>query len=269
LPQVITAGSTSYVYGPGGQPVEEISGTAPTYLLQDQQGSTRLLTNSLGAVTGTYSYGSYGTAISHTGTGTTALQYDGQYTDAESGYQYLRSRYYDPTVGQFLAADPAVALTGEPYQYGDENPLNAIDPTGLSWWSWSNIGTALGVAALGLGIAAGVAALAVPAAGVVVAGGAIGAVLAGGAIIAGGLAAGINVVQAGQTCSASGWGSGSCAAAGLESNINTLFTAAGAFIPTGPSILSDVASNVAQWVAGNEIGKESQALLNRWLSPGC
>jgi RHS repeat-associated protein len=130
-PLVIAAGSTSYVYGPGGQPIEQVTGTTPAFLLGDQSGSTRLITSAAGAVTGTYTYGPYGTVAKHTGTATTALQYDGQYTDAETGYQYLRARYYDPSTGQFLTRDPLVSFTGSPYGYAIGNPLNNADPTGL------------------------------------------------------------------------------------------------------------------------------------------
>jgi len=37
------------------------------------------------------------------------------YTDAETGFVYLRARYYDPTTGQFISRDPLVALTGSAY----------------------------------------------------------------------------------------------------------------------------------------------------------
>jgi hypothetical protein len=33
---------------------------------------------------------------------------------------------------QFLSRDPAAAMTGEPYGYVADNPLNGSDPTGLS-----------------------------------------------------------------------------------------------------------------------------------------
>ncbi len=39
-----------------------------------------------------------------------------------------------------MSLDPAVSLTLTPYGYADDNPLNAVDPTGLSWYnpfSWS------------------------------------------------------------------------------------------------------------------------------------
>jgi RHS repeat-associated protein len=136
LPLLLEAGSVSYIDGPGGVPIEQIAGSTVTYLQSDNQDSTRLLTNAAGAVVGTYAYGSYGTTISHTGTVATVLQYDGQYTDAESGYQYLQARYYDPATGQFLTLDPAVNLTSEPYGYSAENPINLADPSGLICLSW-------------------------------------------------------------------------------------------------------------------------------------
>ncbi|MGA8015883.1 MAG: RHS repeat-associated core domain-containing protein [Candidatus Dormiibacterota bacterium] len=60
----------------------------------------------------------------------TGSRFQGQYRDNESGLYYLRARYYDPTVGQFLTIDPDVATTLSPYGYVAGNPLNAIDPSG-------------------------------------------------------------------------------------------------------------------------------------------
>ncbi len=42
------------------------------------------------------------------------------------------ARYYDPTTGQFLTRDLLVASTRSAYGYTAGNPLNSIDPTGLS-----------------------------------------------------------------------------------------------------------------------------------------
>ena len=53
------------------------------------------------------------------------------YTDAETGFVYLRARYYDPATGQFILRDPLTAMTGALYSYVYGNPLNATDPLGL------------------------------------------------------------------------------------------------------------------------------------------
>ena len=97
----------------------------------DQLGSTRLLTDSAGAVRWTSSYDAYGNNVGSTGSYPTPLSYAGQYRDAESGLSYLRARYYDPSTAQFLSRDPAVAATRDPYGYVADNPLNGTDPAGL------------------------------------------------------------------------------------------------------------------------------------------
>ena len=48
-----------------------------------------------------------------------------------TGFYYLRARYYDPAIGQFLTVDPEVATTLSPHGYVAGNPLNNVDPRGL------------------------------------------------------------------------------------------------------------------------------------------
>lgn len=136
IPQLLvdaTSSATTYVvYGAGGAPVEQIgSSGAIAYFHQDQLGSTRILTGPTGGVLATFTFGGFGKLIGSTGTTTTPLLFGGQYRDAESGLDYLRARYYDPSTAQFLSRDPAVALTHEPYAYANDNPLHGTDPSGL------------------------------------------------------------------------------------------------------------------------------------------
>jgi hypothetical protein len=46
------------------------------------------------------------------------------------------ARYYDPATGQFLSLDPDVAQTLAPFNYAGDDPINDVDPAGLSWTSW-------------------------------------------------------------------------------------------------------------------------------------
>ena len=76
-PDLLEAGSTYYVYGPTGLAIEQITGSVPTYLYQDEQGSTRMLADTTGAIVGSYYYDSWGGVASHSGD-STDLGYDGQ-----------------------------------------------------------------------------------------------------------------------------------------------------------------------------------------------
>lgn len=142
LQQKVGSTVTSFIYGPLGMPVEQVSGGTTTYLHHDQLGSTRLLTDAAGS-TGTATtamYDPYGNVTATVGTLNTPLMYTGQYLDSESSLYYQRGRYYDPPTGQFLSRDPAVASTLSPYGYVGGNPLNATDPTGMfcfAFWSSS------------------------------------------------------------------------------------------------------------------------------------
>jgi RHS repeat-associated protein len=130
MPLILNDGASSYLYGPGGVPFEQITtaGVA-TYLHADQLGSIRMITNTTGASAGTASYTAYGT---RTTTGTTsAFGYAGQYTDTETGLQWDRARYYDPVTAQFLTVDPLAATTGARYSYAGGNPITGNDPSGL------------------------------------------------------------------------------------------------------------------------------------------
>ena len=108
---------------------EQINNTtgAVEYLHHDQQGSTRLITSSTGKTEATFTYGAYGELTGSTGTATTPLGYDAQYTSSDTGLIYMRSRVYDPATAQFLTVDPEVGTTRAPYNYAGDNPLNEAD----------------------------------------------------------------------------------------------------------------------------------------------
>jgi RHS repeat-associated protein len=198
MPLILNDGANSYLYGPGRVPFEQITtaGVA-NYLHADQLGSIRMITNTSGANSGTVSYTAYGVP---TKTGTTsAFGYAGQYTDAESGLQWDRARYYDPVTGQFLTVDLLTATSRARYSYAGGNPITGADPTGLIDWS-----QALTIAAAAALVVFAVCVIAEPC-------GAIG----GGIALAAGGAAGLGVtVSAGAITSAAATGVGAGLMAG-------------------------------------------------------
>lgn len=57
----------------------------------------------------------------------------GRFVDAEAGLHYNRHRYYDPSIGRYVSADPAGQLGGfNVYRYSHNDPVNWIDPAGLA-----------------------------------------------------------------------------------------------------------------------------------------
>lgn len=135
-PALLQVGSESYIYGPDGAPIEQISSSGTVqYLHHDEIGSTRVITTSAGTVAGTFTYNPYGattgTLAGSTGTATSLIGYAGEYTDPNTGLIYMQARWYDPSTGQFMVVDPKVESTWTPYAYATDDPISNTDPTGL------------------------------------------------------------------------------------------------------------------------------------------
>ncbi|MEU0535382.1 RHS repeat-associated core domain-containing protein [Amycolatopsis tolypomycina] len=133
--ELLSDGATNYLYGPDGLPIEQLGAAGAAWFVHDQIGSTIGLLNTAGALAGSFRYTAYG-ASTFTGTVTTLLRFTGQYTDAETGLTFLRSRYYDPLTAQFLTVDPKVNSTQDAYGYAAQNPFNLADPDGEDWIDW-------------------------------------------------------------------------------------------------------------------------------------
>ena len=80
----------------------------------------------------------YGNASQCTLANINPLRYRGYYLDSETGYYYLQSRYYDPSICRFINADmyniPQASKENfvgtNLFAYCNNNPVNNIDPTG-------------------------------------------------------------------------------------------------------------------------------------------
>ena len=108
------------------------------HLLYDGHGSTRVVTDVLAAVLERYTYDAYGNALGFdTANALTTLLHSGEITDATTGLQYLRARYYDSASGRFARLDPFAGNINDPqslhkYLYVHGDPINGIDPAGLT-----------------------------------------------------------------------------------------------------------------------------------------
>ncbi len=131
LPVVIQDGTYSYVYGLDLISMTDGSGTQH-YLSYDGLGSVSDLTDGTGAVTDTFVYDAFGAVTARTGTTATAWKFTGEQADdgsGDTGYYFLRARYYDPTTGRFISRDPVGFA--QRYAYAQGNPALLTDPTGL------------------------------------------------------------------------------------------------------------------------------------------
>ena len=98
------------------------------YYLYNGQGDVAMLTNADGAVVASYTFDAYGNA-QQDNTVYNPFGYRGEYVDSETGFIYLRARYYDPTTGRFINEDP-IRDGLNWYAYCNNNPVMFVDPSG-------------------------------------------------------------------------------------------------------------------------------------------
>lgn len=108
--------------------------------IRDGRGSVSGLTSADGVTTNSYQYDPYGNTIFGTPVSINYYGYNGESANTNTGYQYLRARYYNPVNGNFTTEDTNTGTTENPltrnrYGYVNNNPLNYEDPTGHSLWS--------------------------------------------------------------------------------------------------------------------------------------
>jgi RHS repeat-associated protein len=107
-----------------GMPLETNVGGTATYPLVDGVGSVTGTTDVAGAFT-SFAYTAYGTPV---GASSGTYAYGTYGYDSATGLYYARARYYDPSAGRFLSADPLVSLNL--YAYAADSPGVVIDPSG-------------------------------------------------------------------------------------------------------------------------------------------
>ena len=113
-----TSRTLYYLYDETGSVQGFIYNNAYYYFQKNLQGDVVRILSSSGAVVTEYTYDAWGKVLTTTGSlastvGTyNPFRYRSYYYDSETGFYYLQSRYYDPTVGRFLNADGIVGANG-------------------------------------------------------------------------------------------------------------------------------------------------------------
>lgn len=120
-----------YVYGPGtDQPIAMIMPDGSReYYHYDGKGTVIATTDDSGALVASYIYDPYGKSDDLSGN---PYRFKGRRLDFETGFYYNRARYYSPSLGRFLNADPIGYGDGlNMYAYAGNDPVNSSDPSGL------------------------------------------------------------------------------------------------------------------------------------------
>ncbi|CAH1202547.1 hypothetical protein PAECIP111893_01828 [Paenibacillus plantiphilus] len=105
------------------------------YYWYNGHGDVVQITDASGTEINRYAYDIWGNVTEKSEGMSNPFRYTGEIQDDESGYIYLRARYYDPSMGRFINEDSYEGELTNPlsqnfYTYVYNNPLRYIDPSG-------------------------------------------------------------------------------------------------------------------------------------------
>ena len=144
-----------YIRGGTGLVARQDAGGSKTYYLHNGHGDVVGLADGNGNVINRYTYDIWGNPLSTSEQVPQPFRYSGEFWDSSTNLQYLRARWYDPSVGRFINEDTYEGDISNPlslnlYTYVRNNPLTHIDPSGhwdtnitANWtinemkWQWS------------------------------------------------------------------------------------------------------------------------------------
>jgi len=139
---VALASSTDYVPGEVSEyayslsgPFAYASGTGQGYFLNDLHGDVVGQTDASAAIAGSKLYSPWGEPTAQLGE-SSALGYQGQPTDADTGLVKTETRWLSPSMGRFQTRDVLFGDTNSPpslnqFGYAQGNPVTLSDPSGM------------------------------------------------------------------------------------------------------------------------------------------
>ncbi len=126
----------AYLHGASGSgPLAQDVDLATQWLLSDRMGTIRDILSGSGQLQDHIRYDSYGRILARTDASVfNRYFFAGRPWESELGWYYNQARFYDPANGRFVSEDPSSFTAGEPnlYRYGVNDPINNVDPSGLS-----------------------------------------------------------------------------------------------------------------------------------------
>ena len=105
------------------------------------------------AIVASYVFEGFGGVVAQTGSATNTYKFaatSAYRDDGDAGLLHVGLRYYEPSVGRFITADPLLGDIFRPqslnrYVYVENNPVNLVDPSGMTW---ADVGAFVIIAAL-------------------------------------------------------------------------------------------------------------------------
>ncbi|GAV15285.1 wall-associated protein WapA [Paenibacillus sp. NAIST15-1] len=130
--------TASYVHDDYGKLLtRQVPGQGIHYYVSNGHGDITEIRDAQGNVLNRYTYDIWGNPLVQEERVPNIFRYSGEYWDAATNLQYLRARWYDPSIGRFINEDTYEGEIKNPlslnlYTYVENNPLQYIDPTGNS-----------------------------------------------------------------------------------------------------------------------------------------
>ncbi|WP_353961269.1 RHS repeat-associated core domain-containing protein [Paenibacillus sp. S-12] len=134
--------TASYVHDSNGKLLaRQVPGQGMHYYVSNGHGDITEIRDAQGNVLNRYTYDIWGNPLVQEEQVPNIFRYSGEYSDEATNLQYLRARWYDPSIGRFINEDTYEGELGNPltlnlYTYVQNNPLIYWDPSGHRYESY-------------------------------------------------------------------------------------------------------------------------------------